>query len=270
MRLAITVFVLTFAVFGLLLGFSQSFDMSPENPVGLAASRVESSIDRSVAAMQESSELPAVKATGFVGSIDISQKGIPQDADIDKREAAEQLLSEHPEFASIFFLTPDGDVYLGEPFEQQKQLPTLNYADRDWYKGASTTGDAYVSSVFMSAAIHVPAVAIAVPVHDDAEIAGYWVAIVHLDGIESSLDGLGGQSRVLLVDHNGTEVADTARTGELTELRSFANLQSVQSALRGESGELTETIDGVEMNARFAPVRADPNTWAIVFLEPAA
>ena len=269
MRLVITVFVLTFAVLGLLLGFSQSFDTSPENPVGLAAARVESGIDRSVVAMQVSSELPAVKSTDFAGSIDVAQMGIPQDADVEKREAARQLLSEYPEFASIFFLTPNGDLYLGEPFEQQKQLPRLNYADRDWYMGASATGDAYVSAVFMSAAIHVPAVAVAVPVHADAEVSGYWVAIVHLDGIESSLERLGGQSRILLVDHNGTEVADTARTGELSELRSFAGMQSVQSALKGEAGTAVETIDGVEMNARFAPVKAHPNTWAIVFLEPA-
>jgi hypothetical protein len=121
----------------------------------------------------------------------------------------------------------------------------------------------------MSAAIHVPAVAAAVPVHAGAQVAGYWVAIVHLDEIESSLEGLGGQSRVLLVDHNGTEVADTARTEELSELRSFADMQSVQSALRGEAGTAVEMVDGVEMNARFAPVKAHPNTWAIVFLEPA-
>lgn len=268
MRSTIVILVLGFAALGLLLGFAESFDTQPKDTVNAAVADVESRIDRSISAMETTSELPEVKSTDYVGSIDEAQMGIPENEDVDKREVARELLSEHPEFASIFFLTPSGDVYLGEPFEQQAQLPGLNYADRDWYKGVSSTNEPYVSAVFMSAAIHVPSVAVAVPVSDEDNVAGYWVAITNLGDIESSLETLSGGSRVLLVDHNGTEVADTGRTGELTELRSFAHLQSVQAALSGETGSLVEQVDGAEMTARFAPVSAHPNTWAIVFLEP--
>ena len=268
MRSTIAIFVIAFAALGLLLGFSESFDTQPENPVNAAAASVESRIDAFVAAMVATSELPQVKSTEFVGSIDEAQMGIPENDDVEKREVARQLLSEHPEFASIFFLTPDADIYIGEPFEQQEQLPRLNYADRDWYMGASSTGEPYVSAVFMSAAIHVPTVAVAVPVSEQDQTVGYWVAIINLADVESNLDQGFGE-RILLVDHNGTEVADTGRTGELSELRSFAGLQSVQAALSGESGTVIEQVDGVEMNARFAPIRAHPNMWAIVFLSPA-
>lgn len=267
MRSTIVIFVVAFAVLGLLLGFSESFNTQMENPINVAVSGVENRINQAIIAMEETSELEQVKSTDYIDDIDIAQMGIPEDADVDKREVARELLSEHPEFASIFFLTPNGDLYLGEPYEQQEQLPRLNYADRDWYKGVSATGKAYVSSVFMSAAVHVPAVAVAVPVFQDEQTVGYWVAIVNLGDIESDLKEIAGESRILLVDHNATEVADTDRTGQLTELRNFAQLQSVQRALAGESGTLVEEIEGIEMNARFAPVRAYPNTWAIVILD---
>jgi hypothetical protein len=154
------------------------------------------------------------------------------------------------------------DIYIGEPFSDQKQLPKLNYADRDWYKGVTKLNDTYVSAVFLSAAIHAPAIAIAVPVYgnntwndagDDgyslSPILGYWVGIVDLNRIEEDLSALGfrsGNSRILIVDHNGTQVLDTIdrnvpsssqRSSESSsssknqELKSFSYLESVKGAL---------------------------------------
>ncbi|MEW6604378.1 MAG: cache domain-containing protein [Thermoproteota archaeon] len=267
MRSTIVILVVVFAILGMLLGFSESFNIQMENPASVAVATVENRINQAIIAMEKTSELDEVKRTDYVDSIDVMQMGIPEDADVDKREVARQLLAGHTEFASIFFLTPSGDLYLGEPYEQQEQLPRLNYADRDWYKGVSATGEPYVSSVFMSAAVHVPAVAVAVPVFENEQTVGYWVAIVNLGDIESDLEEIAGESRILLVDHNATEIVDTGRTGQLTELQSFAQLKSVQRALSGESGTMVESVDGVEMNARFAPARAHPNTWAIVILD---
>jgi hypothetical protein len=270
LRSTIVIFVLAFSALGLLLGFSESFDTAPENAVDSAVAGIESRITGYVASMQATSKLPQVKSTDYTDLISVEQMGIPEDADDEKREVARQLLSDHAEFASIFFLTPSGDIYIGEPFEQQEQLPRLNYADRDWYKGTSTTNDAYVSSVFMSAAIHVPAIAIAVPVYADAEgrIAGYWVAIVDVSDIDSSLGQIGDGSRILLVDHNGTQVADTGRAAQETELKSFAQMQSVKNALSGQAGTIVEQVDSIQMTASYAPVKARPHTWAVVFMQP--
>lgn len=271
MRSTIAIFAVVFAILGLLLGFSQSYNVQSgrDSAIGSAVADVETRIEESVMIMQQTSELAQVRSTEYLDAISTAQMGIPENADTEKRQVARQILSDHTEFASIFFLTPDGDIYIGEPFEQQEQLPRLNYADRDWYKGASTTNDAYVSSVFMSSAIHVPAIAIAVPVYVGAgdQIAGYWVAIVDVSEIASSLEEFSSdQSRILLVDHNGTQVADTGMP--TTELRSFANLQSVKNALAGQAGTIVEQVDGVEMSASFAPVKTHPHTWAIVFLQP--
>ncbi|HEX2614192.1 MAG TPA: cache domain-containing protein [Nitrososphaera sp.] len=260
---------------------SQAQDMastvsSKNNVVKLIAADVENRINDSIAVMQLTSELPQVRSTKYLDSISTAQMGIPEDKDIEKRAVARQILSQHTEFASIFFLTTSGDIYIGEPFEQQKQLPKLNYAERDWYKGASATNDTYVSSVFMSAAIHVPAVAIAVPVYagdGESQVAGYWVAIVNLADVESNLMQLDlgdGKSRILLVDHNGTEIADTGRISQdKTDLKSFIALKSVKDALSGQTGSEIEEVDGSKMIASFASLQAHPHIWAVVLLEPA-
>jgi hypothetical protein len=111
---------------------------------------------------------------------------------------------------------------------------TLSYADLDWYKGVTKLNDTYVSAVFLSAAIHAPAIAIAVPVYGNntwndnsnsynnndnnfgyslSPILGYWVGIVDLCKIEedvvAALGLRNGDSRILIVDHNGTQVLDT-------------------------------------------------------------
>ena len=268
MRSTIVVFVLTFAVLGLLLGFSDSLSAHENDTLSSAVADIEDRIADHVKAMQTTAELEQVRSVDNVASISTEQMGIPENEDSEKREVARQLLDDYPELESVFFLTPTGDVYLGEPFEQQEQLPRLNYADRDWYIGASSTGEAYVSAVFMSAAINEPAIAVAVPVRTDVEIVGYWVSIVDLGDISARLADIGGDTRVLLVDHVGIEIADTGNPNQMDELRSHASLESVQRALSGETGTLTEGFDGAEMTATYAPVDARPNTWAIVLLEP--
>jgi hypothetical protein len=236
----------------------------------LLAARLGDRMQDAINVMKLTAMQPEVRGTNALSQISEEQMGIPKDADPAKRQAAHNVLEQYG-FASIFFLTPDGDVYLGEPYEQQEQLPRLNYSDRDWYQGVSSTNDAYVSSVFMSAAIHVPAVAVAVPVYaDDAQqVAGYWVAIINLDDIEEELRQLGG-SRIILADHNGIEVADSARnpSEERLDLRSFSDLQSVKQALSGKAGSLVETIDGKSMSVHYAPVSAYPHTWAVISAEP--
>lgn len=138
---------------------AQEQPSDPENNVSFrdnevrlvaAAADIEKRINESIRVMRLTSELAQVRSTDYLDSIRIEHMGISEDKDIEKRTVARQVLSQHAEFSSIFFLTPDEDIYLGEHFEQQEQLPRLNYADRDWYKGVKATNGAYVSSVFMS------------------------------------------------------------------------------------------------------------------------
>ena len=70
-----------------------------------------------------------------------------------------------------------------EPYSAQEQLPRLNFADRDWYKGVIKINETYVSSVFFSASSRAPATAIALPVYQDdsnTKLMGYWVGIINI------------------------------------------------------------------------------------------
>lgn len=259
-----------FAALGLLLGLAATYQPQGGQLHRIATS-VGDEIDSLIHALKESSTEPGLRSLESLSLISTAQMGIPMDEDLEKRAVAQGLLAHNGDFASIFFLTPDGDVYMGEPFEQQKELPRLNYSDRDWYEGAVRTRDAYVSSVFMSAAINRPAIAIVVPVYTQegsSTLSGYLVAIVKLEEIENNLrqSALSGNSRILLVDHSGIHVADTSRdpTMEPTELRSYSGLESVNHALSGKSGQLREMIDGQVVDVHYGPVGVYPNTWAII------
>lgn len=157
-----------------------------------------------------------------------------------------------------------------------------------------------MSTVFLSAAIHAPAIAIAVPVYgkhteNDADndvsyslspIAGYWVSIIDLSRIKEDLTTLGlysGNSRILIVDHNGTQVLDTIdRNVSLSsqpssepsssyknqELKSFSYLESVKDALNGGRGLITEMINGTTMTIHYYPLQITPHRWAALLIKP--
>lgn len=259
-----------FAALGLLLGLAATYEPQGGQLNSLATA-VGHKIDSSIQILKESGAEPSVRNIDSLSLISTAQMGIPVEADIEKRAIAQDVLAQNGDFASIFFLTTDGDVYMGEPFEQQRQLPRLNYSDRDWYEGAVRTKDAYVSSVFMSAAINKPAIAIAVPVYaqqDSGTLSGYWVAIIKLEEIENTLrqSAMESNSRIILVDHTGVQVADSSRdpSTKPTELQSYSGLGSVEEALSGKSGQLREMIDGEFMDVYYGPVRVHPHTWAII------
>jgi hypothetical protein len=191
---------------------------------------------------------------------------------------------------------------MGEPYPDQQQLPRLNFANRDWYKGVTSTNDTYTSAVFLSAAIHVPAIAIAVPVYgnslgSDVDIninggqtsppkAGYWVGILNLtrikEDLSSSLNLLNPNNKFLLVDRNGTRVFEISTwpktnvsyssSASLSDgqknqsLMSFSHLQSVRNALDGQLGLTEEMIDGVNTTIYYYPVQIHPHAWALLLL----
>jgi hypothetical protein len=190
----------------------------------LLSNVIEARFNKSSSLLELTSKLPVVTNVSYSEAITERFMGIPQDLDLQKRDVAQSILEQDRYIASIFFVTPKGDTYLGEPYHDQQQLPRLNYADRDWYKGVTRTSDTYTSAVFFSAAIHVPAIAIAVPVYGNSmdsnvsvnvnqtspSIVGYWVGIINpvriIEDLSSIINPLNPNNKVLFIDHNGTRV----------------------------------------------------------------
>jgi hypothetical protein len=270
----------------------------------LLANILETRINGTAALLELTSKLSEVTNVQHVSSITEESMGIPQNLDSEKRKVAQYILEQDKDIASIFFTTPTGDIYIGEPFSDQKQLPRLNYADRDWYKGVTKLNNTYVSAVFLSAAIHAPAIAIAVPVYgnntgngaDDnnnnnvsyllSPILGYWVGIVDLSRIKEDLTALGlhsGNGRILIVDYNATQVLDTidrnvsssqssseppSSSSKNHELQSYGYLESINNALNGEHGSITEMINGTTMTIHYYPLQVTPHRWAALLIKP--
>ena len=92
--------------------------------------------------------------------------GIPQYADIEKRQVAKNIISSNSDLYKIYLLMPNGDMYFLEPYSTQQTLTKNNYAFRDYFQEAIKTNDTYLGNVIIATAASRPREAvIAVPVY---------------------------------------------------------------------------------------------------------
>ena len=191
--------------------------------LNLFANLLDSKISRAVDDLEISSRDETLREVQFLKNVSSNYNGIHSTLDLDKRNLAKDILQRNTDIASIFFVLPNGDIYLGEPYMDQEQLPRINFADREWYKGVVKNNQTYISSIFMSASINAPAIAIAVPVYSptgdlesqvgSSSLSGYWVGIINLKSLEDLFKSLSliNQDQFILIDHNGTEFLDNKK-----------------------------------------------------------
>ena len=135
--------------------------------VKLLTDNLETTLNKSAAILEVTSKLPEVNSAFYATSINSELQGIPQDLDISKREVAQDILIADKNFDVIFFLMPNGDIYMEEPYYRQQNLTRDNFAFRDYYKGAVNTGNTYLGNVIISASSGLPQAYIAVPVFSE-------------------------------------------------------------------------------------------------------
>lgn len=95
----------------------------------LLSNIIEIRINKSYSLLELTSKLPEVTNVSYANMITEKFMGIPQNLDLQKRDIARDILEKNEDIASIFFVIPKGDTYIGEPYPDQQQLPRLNYAD---------------------------------------------------------------------------------------------------------------------------------------------
>src|SRR3712207_9305477 len=93
------------------------------------------------------------------------------------------------DFQVIFFLMPNGDIYLVEPYLQQQNLTGNNFAFRDYYKGAVERRNTYLSDVIISAALGRPQANIVVSMYSEnnGTLVGLWAGGLNLTSLSESL-----------------------------------------------------------------------------------
>jgi Cache domain len=240
------------------------------------AKNLENRIQKAGAILEITSKLPQVRDTPYAHLLNQTLStlhGIPQYADIEKRQIVRNILSSNNDLYEIFLLLPSGDMYFLEPYSIQQTLTLNNFAFRDYFQGAIKTNDTYLGNVHDTAAASGASTAkIAVPVYslkDNSTITGIWASSIDFSVLNKELQSLNLNSldstRVVYVDSKGQKIADSD-TNKSTIPESFSNLKGFRAAIVGQAGSTIDTVDNTKMLVEYQPVNAFHNTWVILLM----
>src|SRR5918995_2283775 len=222
---------------------------------------LERKVTKLATALQIASSLPQILKSPDISLIDPKVKGIPEDADTEKRKIAKILVNQFNEFSSIVFSLNNGDVYFVEPFERQLNLTTNNLSFRDYYQVVNQTKKTYVSDAIISKATGRNLAVIATPViNKENDMRGILYGGINFNNYDQFLQSLNLQNntRLVLIDKTGVKIGDsnkneTSVSKESFEKKQFSNLTSVKLALEGKSVSIVEKFDGKESQITFLP-----------------
>ena len=199
--------------------------------------------------------------------------GIPSEQDLEKRNDAKKLLDTNKALLYVGLLLPNGDRYFGEPYSPyQTNSSTTNFAYRDHFIGAVETKQPYLSNTLNAVSTGEPLAILANPIYSDAEnnnsLIGVQVLGLNLtyfnDLIKSTMLPEDSNKRFVLLDNNGTEIADSS--SDINNMETFKELQSFQNAKNGESGLLIEKVNGKNIYISYTPIKFAQTNWVVLLL----
>ncbi|HYZ96844.1 MAG TPA: cache domain-containing protein, partial [Nitrososphaeraceae archaeon] len=210
-----------------------------------------------------------------INLIDPKVKGIPEDADIEKRKIAKTLLDQFKEFFSVVYLLNNGDVYFDEPFERQLNRTTTNLSFRDYYQVVVQTKKTYLSDAIISTTTGLNLAVIATPViNKENNMTGILLGTINFNNYDKFLQSLNLQnnSRLVLIDKNGVKIGDsneneTSASTKSFEKKQFSNLTSFKLALEGKSGSIVEKFEGKESQTTFLPYDLYQNKRMLLLIQ---
>ena len=148
--------------------------------VKLLSNNLEDHVQKTAAILNITSKLPQVRNASYAHLLNqtlMSLHGIPKDADLQKRQVAQNILSAYKELQIIIFIMPNGDIYFDEPYSRQQISTVTNLTFRDYFKGVLKTNDTYLGDPSTSASSGQRLSVIAVPVYslkDNSTFVGIW------------------------------------------------------------------------------------------------
>ena len=246
----------------------------------ILANNLENHIKKGAAILEITSKLPQVRYVSYAHLLNQTLNtlhGIPQYADIEKRQVAKNILSSNSDFQIVIFIMPNGDVYFAEPYSRQQVSTANNLAFRDYFKGVFRTNDIYLGDPSRSVSSGQMQSVIAIPVYslkDNSTIVGVWAGGIDFNILNKELQALNimssssdsNNTRVVYVGHNGQKVADS-NTNKSKTPESFATLNSFKDAINGKSGSIVDTVDNKKMLVTYHPVKAFHNIWVVLLMQ---
>ena len=245
----------------------------------IVAKNLENRIQKAGAILEITSKLPQVRDVPYAHLLNQTLNtlhGIPQYADIEKRQVVKNILSSNNDLYEIFLLMPNGNMYFLEPYSIQQTLAVNNFAFRDYFQGAISTNDTYLGNVHTTAAASGARTAkIAVPTYflkDNSTIAGVWAGSIDFNVLNKELQSpnltsLGDGTRAVYVDGKGQKIADSDINKSIIP-ESFANLKGFKAAIGGQAGSTIDTVNNTKMLVSYQPVNTFHNTWVVLLMQP--
>jgi len=252
-----------------------------DNKLIILSDLIENRIGKATAILELTSRLPEMRGPPQLELFSPASKGIPENADLEKRQIGREIPSKYPEdFVSFLFLTPNGTVYLLEPFTRQQNLSAYDLSHSDYYKGVTQTNHTFLGNVITSASSGRNQIQLAVPVFslgdsNQTSLIGVLSSGLNFKTFNQILQSfnLSSNERIVLLDSNGTKIADSD-TKQISSLHksnigdaSFRNLQSFNNALKGETGAVQEMVNGINTQIKYKPLKAIQNTWVLLLFQ---
>lgn len=244
----------------------------------ILANKLENHIQKAGAILEITSKLPQVRNLPYAHLLNLTLNtlhGIPQYADIEKRQLGRSIISSNNDLYEIFFIMPNGNMYFVEPYSIQQTLSKNNYAFRDYFREAIKANDTYLGNGLNTAAASgIRTAQIAVPVYslkDNSTIAGVWAGSIDFNVLNKELQSLnltslGDSTRIVYVDSKGQKIADSD-ISKSTIPESFSNLTGFRAAVSGQTGSTIEKVDNTKMLVAYQPVNKFHNTWVVLSMQ---
>jgi C4-dicarboxylate-specific signal transduction histidine kinase len=196
----------------------------------LLANNLENHLQNAGAVLNMTSRLPEVNNTSFAYLLNktlTTLHGIPKYADVQKRQIAQNILSNYKELQLVLFLMPNGNIYIKEPYSKQQNSTTNNLAFRDYFQGSIKTHNIYLGNVITSTSSGQREALIAVPIYSGSTLIGIWAGGIDFNVFNKELQSLNHPAgeRAIYVDHNGQKLADS-NVNSSNKLESFFFCQS--------------------------------------------
>ena len=237
---------------------------------------LESKVTKLATALQIASNLPQILQPPDINLVDRKVKGIPEDADIEKRKIAKILLGQFKDINSILYYFNNGDIYFDEPFQDQLNLTATNFAFRDYYQVVNQTKKTYLSDAILSKATGLNLAVIATPViNHQNEPIGILLGTINFNNYDKFLQSLNLQNntRLVMIDKNGAKLGDSNKnetsisTKSFEKKEQFSHLTSFKNALEGKSGSIVEKFDGKESQITFLPYDIFQNKRILLLIQ---
>jgi HAMP domain-containing protein len=201
---------------------------------------VQEYLDGSRSVVEGLARQPAIRAPLHLELKQPALRGIPQDADSERRAAVAGVIDGSHRLLSAIVTSANGDVYMMEPYQKQLRFPltSLMTADPVLFQRVQESRQAVWSDMKIDQGTGLPTVILQVPVTDSSgtivSVLGTSHGLQGLADVASAI-GPGLTGLVMLFDSQGTPVVypDSSRISAMVPL---VEMPLVQRALNGNTG----------------------------------